>query len=143
MPAKAATAVTALLLVFGAVPGALADMPNQRGLFSEHSVPLVSHAAPNQEAVVASQFDLFQRAFFCRGGIAGGTVWLKLTQPGGKAIHINLEHVTSVRSDTQVPGARAQLDLTSGKFQGVQEDIEQVMQLISAASSARENDDNT
>ena len=142
MPAKAATAVTALLIVFGAVPGALADMPNQRGLFAEHSVPLVSHAAP-KEAVVASQFDLFQRAFFCRGGIAGGTVWLKLTEPGGKAIHINLEHVTSVRSDTQVPGARAQLDLTSGKFQGVQEDIEQVMQLISAASSARENDDNT
>jgi len=34
MPAKAATAVTALLIVFGAVPGALADMPNQRGLFS-------------------------------------------------------------------------------------------------------------
>jgi hypothetical protein len=66
MPAKAATAVTALLLVFGAVPGALADMPNQRDLFSEHSVPLVSHAAPNQEAVVASQFDLLQRAFYCR-----------------------------------------------------------------------------
>jgi uncharacterized protein YlzI (FlbEa/FlbD family) len=68
---------------------------------------------------------------------------VKLTELGGKRIHINLEHITSVRSDTQVPGARAQLDLTSGKFQGVQEDIEEVMQLISAASGARENDDNT
>jgi hypothetical protein len=56
-------------------------------------------------------------------------------------IHINVEHVTAVRSDTQIPGARAQLDLTSGKFQGVQEDIEQVMQLILAAPGTRENDE--
>jgi uncharacterized protein YlzI (FlbEa/FlbD family) len=145
MPAKTATAVTALLLVLGAAPGALADMPNQRGSFSGHSLPLMSQEriltmndAPTQEAL-----GLLQRAFFCRGGITGGTVWVKLTEPGGKRIHINLEHITSVRSDTQVPGARAQLDLTSGKFQGVQEDIEEVMQLISAASTARENDDNT
>jgi hypothetical protein len=68
-------------------------------------------------------------------------VWLKLTEPGGKLIHINVEHVTSVRSDTQIPGARAQLDLTSGKFQGVQENVEQVMQLISAAPGAHENDE--
>ena len=66
---------------------------------------------------------------------------VKLTEPGGKLIHINVEHVTSVRSDTQIPGARAQLDLTSGKFQGVQENVEQVMQLISAAPGARENDE--
>jgi hypothetical protein len=51
-----------------------------------------------------------------------------------------VEHVTSVRTDTQIPGARAQLDLTSGKFQGVQEDIEQVMQLISTPG-ARENEE--
>ena len=150
MPAKAATALTALLLVFSAIPGALADMPNQRGPFPGHSVPPVPNAripimndAPREKSVVASQLDLFQKAFFCRRGITGGTVWVKLTEPGGKRIHINLEHITSVRSDTQVPGARAQLDLTSGKFQGVQEDIEEVMQLISAASGARENDDNT
>src|SRR6266700_639357 len=74
--------------------------------------------------------------------IAGRTTaWIKLTEPGGKLIHINVEHVTSVRSDTQIPGARAQLDLTSGKFQGVQENVEQVMQLISAAPGARENDE--
>jgi hypothetical protein len=33
--------------------------------------------------------------------------------------------------------------LASGKFQGVQENVEQVMQLISATSDARENDENT
>jgi hypothetical protein len=64
-----------------------------------------------------------------------------LTEPGGKLIHINVEHVTSVRADTQIPGAKAQLDLTSGKFQGVQENVEQVMQLISAIPGARENDE--
>src|SRR5262249_34680073 len=56
-----------------------------------------------------------------------------------KLIHINVEHVTSVRSDTQIPGARAQLDLTSGKFQGVQETIDEIMALISPAPGAREN----
>ena len=76
-----------------------------------------------------------------RDGTTGRTTaWIKLTEPGGKPIHINVEHVTSVRSDTQIPGARAQLDLTSGKFQGVQEDVEQVMQLISTPG-ARENDE--
>ena len=88
-----------------------------------------------------SQLALAQSAPFCRS-IAGKTiVWIKLTEPGGKLIHINVEHVTSVRSDTQIPGARAQLDLTSGKFQGVQENVEQVMPLISAAPGARENDE--
>jgi hypothetical protein len=50
-------------------------------------------------------------------------------------IYINLEQVTSIRSDTQVLGANAQLDLVSGKFQGVLEDVEQVMQLITAAAA--------
>ena len=54
-------------------------------------------------------------------------------------IYINLEQVTSIRSDTQVLGANAQLDLVSGKFQGVLEDVEQVMQLITAAAAARVN----
>jgi len=87
----------------------------------------------------ASQLDLIQNASFCRGGVTGGTMaWIKLTEPGGKLIHINVEHVTSVRSDTQIPGAGAQLDLASGKFQGVQENVEQVMQLISGTSGGRE-----
>ena len=66
-------------------------------------------------------------------------VWIKLTTPSGGLIYINLEQVTSIRSDTQVLGANAQLDLVSGKFQGVLEDVEQVMQLITAAAAARVN----
>jgi hypothetical protein len=90
----------------------------------------------------ASQLALVQSAPFCRGGITGRTMpWIRLTEPGGKLIHINVEQVTSVRSDPQIPGARAQLDLASGKFQGVQENVEQVMQLILAISGARENDE--
>ena len=57
-----------------------------------------------------------------------------MTEPGGKPIHINVEHVTSVRSTTLVPGAESQLDLASGKFQGVQENVDQVMQLITATA---------
>ena len=62
------------------------------------------------------------------------TAWIKLTEPGGKPIHINVEHVTSVRSTTLIRGAESQLDLASGKFQGVQENVDQVMQLIIAAA---------
>ena len=70
--------------------------------------------------------------------ITGSTlVWIKLTAPGGGPIHINVEQVISVRSDTQIPGANAQLDLTSGKFQGVREDVDQVMQMITAAAGLR------
>ena len=77
-----------------------------------------------------------------RGGTTGRmTAWIKLTEPSGNLIHINLEHITSIRSATLIPSARAQLDLTSGKFQGVQENVEQVMQLISATPGARENDE--
>ena len=94
-----------------------------------------------KNASFRSQLVLAQSAPFCRGITGETIVWIKLTEPGGKLIHINVEHVTSVRSDTQIPGARAQLDLTSGKFQGVQENVEQVMQLISAAPGARENDE--
>ena len=68
-------------------------------------------------------------------GITGTRMaWIKLTEPGGKLIHINVDQVTSVRSDTQIPGAKAQIDLTSGKFQGVQENVDQVMQLITATA---------
>jgi uncharacterized protein YlzI (FlbEa/FlbD family) len=67
--------------------------------------------------------------------------WIKLTEPGGKLIHINVEQVTSVRSDTQIPGAKAQIDLTSGKFQGVQENVDQVMELITATAGPHANDE--
>jgi hypothetical protein len=67
--------------------------------------------------------------------------WIKLTEPGGKLIHINVDQITSVRSDTQIPGAKSQLDLTSGKFQGVQENVDLVMQLITATAGPRANDE--
>jgi len=92
----------------------------------------------------AAKLRVVQSAPFRRDGIAGRSrAWIRLTEPGGKLIHIHLEHVTAVRSGTQIPGANAQLDLTSGKFQGVQEDVEEVMQQILGTSGARENDEPT
>jgi hypothetical protein len=86
------------------------------------------------------QLSLVPSALVCHQGITDSPmVWIKLTTPGGGLIYINLEQVTSIRSDTQVLGANAQLDLVSGKFQGVLEDVEQVMQLITAAAAARVN----
>ena len=110
MPRKGTTALAALL-VFGTASVVLADTNNRTDYHG-----LAPHRIPDRT-----------------------TAWIKLTEPGGKLVHINREHVTSVRSATLIPGARAQLDLTSGKFQGVQENVEQVMQLILAPSGAHEN----
>lgn len=89
---------------------------------------------------VPPRLSLVPSALVCHHGITDSTmVWIKLTTPGGGLIYINLEQVISVRSDTQVLGANAQLDLVSGKLQGVLEDVEQVMQLITAAAAARVN----
>jgi hypothetical protein len=159
MPRKAITALTALL-VFGTASVVLADTNNRtdyHGLFPQRPVSMMSNGrtgvvndagkpftTEEKASFDASPLALVQSAPFFRGDIKGKTiVWIKLTEPGGKLIHINVEHVTSVRADTQIPGARAQLDLASGKFQGVQENVEQVMQLISATSGARENDETT
>jgi len=143
IPRKATTALAALL-VFGAASVVCADANSRTdGSFAQRPVSI---GAVND---AANSFNTEERASFAasqlapaRGGTTGRmTAWIKLTEPGGKPIHINVEHVTSVRSDTQIPGARTQLDLTSGKFQGVQENVEQVMQLISATPGARENDE--
>jgi|SRR5215467_347092 hypothetical protein len=118
MSRKAAAAL-AVLLVLGAASAVRADADDR---------------------IAASRLAAGRSAPICRDGIAvRSRAWIKLTEPGGKLIHINVEHVTSVRSDTQIPGARAQLDLTSGKFQGVQETIDEIMALISPAPDAREN----
>jgi hypothetical protein len=88
----------------------------------------------------APQSTLVQSAPFCVRGITGTRMaWIKLTEPGGKLIHINVDQVTSVRSDTQIPGAKAQLDLASGKLQGVQENVDQVMQLIMGTGGSLAN----
>ena len=156
MSRKAATTLAALL-VFGTASAALADANNRTGYlssFDQRPVPMQSKGrtgAMNDAAkpltteknasFAASQPALAQSARF-RRRITGKTiVWIKLTEPGGNPIHINLEHITSVRSASLIPRASAQLDLTSGKFQGVLESVEQVMQLISAAPGARENDE--
>ncbi|MVT64880.1 hypothetical protein GPL21_07140 [Bradyrhizobium pachyrhizi] len=65
-------------------------------------------------------------------GQRGGLSWIKLTEPNGKQIHVNVSQVTSVRFDTQIPGANAALDFASGKVHGVQENVDDVMQLIAA-----------
>jgi uncharacterized protein YlzI (FlbEa/FlbD family) len=145
---KVTTALAAALF-FGTASVVWADANNQiDGSFAQRPVAIVSngHTAANETAKPFTTEDRPSLAALqlapARGGTTGRTTaWIKLTEPGGKPIHINAEHVTSVRSDTQIPGARAQLELTSGKFQGVQENVEQVMQLISATPGARENDE--
>jgi hypothetical protein len=153
---RKAAATLAVLLAFGTASTALADADSQTvyGALVERPASMSTGRtrALNEVAKsfnieesgssAASELRVAQSAAFRRDGIAGRSrVWIRLTEPGGKSIHINLGHVTTVRSDTQIPGARAQLDLTSGKFQGVQESVEQVMQLILATQGAAENDE--
>jgi hypothetical protein len=151
---RAAPAGLAVLLVLGSVSVVWADASNRidaRGSFAQGHVSTISSGrtgagndaaksvvAEEAASFAASEVAPVPSAPFCRRITSRKIVWIKLTEPGGKLIHINVNHVTSVRSDTQVPGARAQIDLTSGKFQGVQESAEQVMQLISAGPGGRE-----
>jgi len=153
---KAATTLAALL-VFGTASTVLADANDPTDYLGSFGQPPVSMESKGRTGAVndsAKPFTTEKNASFAasepalpqsvpfRRGITGKTiVWIKLTEPGGNLIHINLEHITSVRSATLIPRARAQVDLTSGKFQGVQESVEQVMQLISAVPGARENDE--
>jgi hypothetical protein len=156
MSRKVATTL-AVLLVFGTASAALADANNRADYlssFDQRPVSMMSNGRTRAVNDVAEPFATEKNASFAapqpvleqrppfRRGITGKTiVWIKLTEPGGNLIHINLEHITSVRSATLIPRAKAQLDLTSGKFQGVQESVEQVMQLLSAVPGARENNE--
>ena len=153
---RKAAATLAVLLAFGTASAALADADSQTvysallerpasmstgrtGVLNDVAKPL---RIEENASSAASKLRVVESAALRRDGIAGRSrVWIRLTEPGGKSIHINLEHVTAVRSDTQIPGARAQLDLTSGKFQAVQENVEQVMQLIFATQGAAGNDE--
>lgn len=67
-------------------------------------------------------------------GQRGGVPWIKLTEPNGSLIHINVAQVTSIRADTQIPGANTELGLASGKIHGVQEKVDDVMQLIATTA---------
>lgn len=153
---RKAAATLAVLLAFGTASTALADANSQtdHGALVERPASMSTGCArvlndvakpfsiEESASSAAPELRVVQSARFRRDGIAGRSrAWIRLTEPGGKLIHVNLEHVTAVRSDTQIPGAKAQLDLTSGKFQGVQENVEQVMQLILATPGAAENDE--
>ena len=158
MPSKTTMALV-ILLVFGSDSAALADTNNRtvhHGSVARRAVSVtmsndrtgaVNHTvrpftAEENAWFAAPQSTLVQSAPFCVRGITGTRMaWIKLTEPGGKLIHINVDQVTSVRSDTQIPGAKAQIDLTSGKFQGVQENVDQVMQLITATAGPHANDE--
>jgi uncharacterized protein YlzI (FlbEa/FlbD family) len=155
MPCKATTALI-VLLIFGFPSVVLADTNNRAGhhhLFVQRPVATMSNGhirAVNDAArpFTAEEGGWFAASppvpstLFCRGGSSGRTKpWIKLTGPGGEPVHINVEQITSVKSDTEISGARTQLDLASGKFQRVKEKVEQVMQLISAISDARENEE--
>jgi hypothetical protein len=152
---RKAAGTLAVLLVFGIASAVLADANSQTvyGALAERRASTMStgrtrilndaakpFSIEENASSAASELRVVQSAPLRRDGIAGRSrAWIRLTEPGGKLIHINVEHVTAVRSDTQIPGARAQLDLTSGKFQGVQENVEQVMQLILATPGTPEN----
>jgi hypothetical protein len=147
MPSKTTTALVALLF-FGFASAALANTNSRNDHYDSVAGRAVSVTMSSGRAGpvnhVLKPFKAEERAWFatpqlapaektpfCRPGITDRTMtWIKLTVPGGNLIHINVEQVTSVRSDTQIPGANAQLDLASGKLQGVQENVDQVMQLI-------------
>jgi hypothetical protein len=142
MPSKTTTTLAALLLFVGSASAALANTNNRNDhhgsvigraesvTMSSGRAGAVNHAlqpfTAGEEAWFSTpQLALAERAPFCRPGITDRTMaWIKLTVPGGSLIHINVEQVTSVRSDTQIPGAKAQLDSASGKLQSVQENVD-------------------
>jgi len=155
MPSKTTTALAALLF-FGSASAALANTNNRNDhhgsvigraesvTMSSGRAGAVNHAlqpfTAGEEAWFSTpQLALAERAPFCRPGTDTTMAWIKLTVPGGSLIHINVEQVTSVRSDTQIPGAKAQLDSASGKLQGVQENVDQVMQLIMGTAGSLAN----
>ena len=155
MPCTATTALIALL-VFGFPSVVLAETNNRtghHGLLVQRPMSTafngrtwaVNDAAKPFNAEEKGSFaasPLVPSAPFCRGGSSDRTKpWIGLTDPSGEPVYINVEQIASIRSDTEIPGARTQLDLASGKFQRVQESVEQVMQLISPTSDSREVDE--
>jgi uncharacterized protein YlzI (FlbEa/FlbD family) len=150
MPRTASTVLIALL-VFGFPSVVLADSNNRTGhpgSFVQRALSTMFNGrtwavndAANVETVPFAGSPLILSTPFCHGSSGRTKPWIELTEPSGDSIHINVEQIASIRSDTQIPGVRTQLDLASGKFQRVQESVEQVMQLISATSEARENDE--
>jgi len=115
MPCKAPTALIALL-VFGFPSAVFAETNNRAGhhrLFVQRPVAMMSNSrtrpvddaakaftAEDKGAFAASQ--LVPNVPFGRGGSSGGTKrWIKLTGASGEPVHINVEQVSSVRSDSE------------------------------------------
>jgi len=71
-------------------------------------------------------------------GQRGGVPWIKLTQPNGNLILINVAQITFIRADTQIPRANSELSMTSGKIHGVQEQVDDVFELIAATAEQQE-----
>ena len=155
MPCTASTALIALL-VFSVPSVVFADTINLTGyhglfvqrpmstMFNGRTLAVNDAAKPfnTEEKGSFAASPVAPNAPFCRGGSSGRTKpWIKLTGPAGESVHINVEQIASIRSDIEIPGARTQLDLASGKFQRVQETVEHVMLLISATSDTRDNDE--
>lgn len=150
---KATTALIALL-AFCFAPPVLADAGSLVGpdrVFAKSPVSTMFNGsigavngaawtfATGKEAAFAAS-PLLPRVRFSRsGGVGKAKPWIKLTGPLGDQVYINVEQIISVRPDTEISGAKTQIDFTSGKFQRVREDIEQVMQSISATPDAQEN----
>ncbi|WP_439402091.1 hypothetical protein ACNJYA_04350 [Bradyrhizobium sp. DASA03068] len=67
----------------------------------------------------------------------GEMSWIKLTEPNGKLIHINVSQVTTVRFEDRIPGANAELGFASGKLQGVRESVDDVMRLITVVAGQK------
>ena len=91
----------------------------------------------------APQPTLVQSALFCVRGITGTRMaWIKLTDTR-RQIDLHQLGTGNLRSNLTLKFLEpsAQLDLTSGKFQGVQENVDQVMQLITATAGPRANDE--
>src|SRR5262245_12588920 len=146
MPSKIKMAL-ATLLVLGSASAVLADRNDRTDHHGSAARRAVSLTMSNDRFGAVNHavkpFAADEKVWFAgpqlaqvQSAIMGKTIaWIKLTEPGGKPIHINVEHVTSVRSTTLIRGAESQLDLASGKFQGVQENVDQVMQLITATAA--------
>jgi len=100
MPRKATTAL-AVLLVFGTASVVLADTHDRtddHGSLAQRPVSMMSNGRTGAIDDAAKPFTtekkasfaaaLAQSAPFCRGITGKTIVWIKLTEPGGKLIHI-------------------------------------------------------
>lgn len=81
------------------------------------------------------QEDIEEIIRLVRASHRGELTWIKLTEPNGKVIYINVSQVTAVRSDSRIPGANAELGFASGKLQGVRETSDEVMQLVATLAA--------